>query len=57
MQKVTLDHIYNMPIGQIAELPACKLAQLINEASEVVQKATLLKSWLEGAMSLKYKGE
>ena len=54
MQKITLEQIYNMPIGEIVVLPICQLTRLSNEATENLQKAKLLQSWIEGALALKH---
>jgi hypothetical protein len=52
--RITLDAMRAMPIGEIAALPAEELAVLQEEAGEALKAAKNLKEWLEGAIALKY---
>ena len=52
--RVTLDAIRSMPIGEIAALPAPMLALLQDDAEEAVKAARTLADWLNGAIALRY---
>ena len=52
--RVTLDAIPRMPIGEIAALPTGQLALLTDEAAEALEHARRVKEWLDGALDLKY---
>jgi len=50
----TLNDLPNMPVGDIAGLPADQLALLQEEADEALRSAKLARDWLDGALALKY---
>ena len=50
----SLNDIRNLPIGEIAALPADQLALLQEEAEAAFLAAKNLKEWLEGAIALRY---
>jgi hypothetical protein len=51
----SLDDIRNLPIGEIAALPADQLALLQEDADAVFLAAKSAKEWLEGAIALRYR--
>lgn len=51
----SLDDIQNLPIGEIAALPADQLALLQEDAEAAFLAAKTLKEWLEGAIALRYR--
>lgn len=52
--RVTIDDIPAMPLGDIAALPPDQLALLIEEAAGALDRARRLKDRLHGALDLKY---
>ena len=52
--RVTIEDIPKMPIGEIAALPPDQLALLADEAVEALDRARRVKDRLEGALDLKY---
>jgi hypothetical protein len=52
--RVTIDDIPGMPIGNIAALPPDQLALLADEAVEALDRARRVKDQLDGALDLKY---
>lgn len=52
--RITLDDLPTMPVGEIAALPADELALLKHEADEWLRAAKSLCDWLDGAIALKY---
>ena len=50
----TLNDLPNMPIGDIAALPAETLALLQDEADEALRSAKTTRDWIGGALALKY---
>lgn len=50
----TLNDLPNMPIGDIAALPAETLALLQDEADEALRSAKTTRDWIGGALVLKY---
>lgn len=52
---VTLAKIYKMPVGEIAALDADQLYALQQEASVYLEEVKRLKSWLDGAIVLKFE--
>lgn len=52
--RLSLDDIRNLPIGEIAALPADQLALLQEDAEASFLAAKNLKEWLEGAIALRY---
>jgi hypothetical protein len=53
--RLSLDDIRHLPIGEIAALPADQLALLQDEAEAAFLAAKTLKEWLEGAIVLRYR--
>jgi len=52
--RITLDVIPSIPIGEIAALPADQLALLQEAADEALREARALADWLNGAIALRY---
>lgn len=52
--RITLDNLPTMPVGEIAALPSDQLALLKQEADERLRAAKTLCDWLDGAIVLKY---
>jgi hypothetical protein len=53
--RLTLDAVPTMPIGELAALPAEQLALLQQEAAQELAKAKRLKDWLDSGIDLKYR--
>ena len=51
---ITLADIHQVPVGQIAALPADQLAILKEAADQQLTQAKTVSDWLDGAISLKY---
>jgi len=52
--RITIDDLPTMPIGEIAALPGDQLALLKQDADERLRAAKTLCDWLDGAIALKY---
>lgn len=52
--RIPLDDLPTMPVGEIAALPSDQLALLKQDADERLRAAKTLCDWLDGAMALKY---
>ena len=52
--RITLDDLPTMPVGDIAALPSDHLALLKQGADERLRAANNLSDWLDGAIALKY---
>jgi len=52
--RITLDDLPSMPVGEIAALPGDQLALLKQEADEQLRAAKNLSDWIDGAIALKY---
>ena len=52
--RITLDDLPTMPVGEIADLPGHQLALLKQDADERLRAAKTLCDWLDGAIALKY---
>lgn len=50
--RITLDDLPTMPVGEIAALPGDQLALLMHDADERLRSAKTLSDWLEGAIAL-----
>lgn len=48
------DRLVQIPIGELASLPASELFRLQREVDEALRKAKLAASWLEGALAMRY---
>jgi hypothetical protein len=53
--RLALDDIRKLPIGEIAALPADQLALLQEDAEAAFLAAKTVKEWLEGAIALRYR--
>ena len=53
--RVTLDDIPGMTVGNIAALPVDQLALLAEDARDALDRAKRLRDWLDGAIELKYR--
>ena len=52
---VTLVMVPNIPIGKLAVLSPDQLLSLQSQANEQLQKAKMLKEWLDNSIALKYR--
>ena len=52
--RITLDELRTMQVGEISALPGEQLALLQEEAAERLRAAKTLSDWLDGAIALKY---
>lgn len=52
--RIPLDDLPTMPVGEIAALPSDQLALLKQDADERLRAAKTLCDWLDGAIALKY---
>lgn len=52
--RISLDELRRMAVGDIAALPAEQLALLQDEADEALRRAKTACDWLAGAVALKY---
>ena len=52
--RIPLDDLPTMPVGEIAGLPGDQLALLKQDANERLRAAKTLCDWLKGAVALKY---
>ena len=52
--RISLDELRRMAVGDIAALPAEQLALLQNEAADALRRAKTACDWLDGAVALKY---
>lgn len=53
--KTTLTEVPRIPIGKLATLPSDQLLSLQKQAEEKLQRAKLLKEWLDSSISLKQR--
>ena len=52
--RVTIENIFGMPIGESAALPPDQLVLLAAEAAEALKPARRVQDWLDGALDFKY---
>lgn len=52
--RVTLEQMTQMRVGEIAALPIDQLAMLIDDADALATKAKTYKDWLHGALTIRY---
>ena len=52
--RISLDELRRMAVGDIAALPAEQLALLQDEAADALRRAKTACDWLDGAVALKY---
>lgn len=52
--RISLDELRRMAVGDIAALPAEQLALLQDEAADNLRRAKTICDWLDGAVALKY---
>jgi len=53
--RLTLEGVPMMPIGEIAALPVDQLAMLRQDAAEELARVKRLKDWLDSGIDLKYR--
>lgn len=53
--KTTLMEVPMIPIGKLTTLPSDQLLSLQKQAEEKLQRAKLLKEWLDSSISLKHR--
>ncbi|WP_086620113.1 hypothetical protein [Erythrobacter tepidarius] len=52
--RISLDELRGMAVGDIAALPGEQLALLQDEAADALRRAKTICDWLDGAIALKY---
>jgi hypothetical protein len=52
--RISLDELRHMAVGDIAALPAEQLALLQDEAADALRRAKTICDWLDSAIALKY---
>ncbi|MFY9733740.1 MAG: hypothetical protein WAL02_01200, partial [Rhodoplanes sp.] len=52
--RLRLDDVRHLPVGEIMRLPAEQLALLQDEAVAALDDAKCVKDWLDGAIALRY---
>lgn len=52
--RVTLDRIPNLPLGEISRLPVEQLALLLDDLAEEKARIKRIDDWLNGALNLRY---
>jgi hypothetical protein len=52
--RISLDELRHMAVGDIAAMPAEQLALLQDEAADALHRAKTICNWLDGAVALKY---
>jgi len=52
--RISLDELRRMAVGDIAALPAEQLVLLQDEAADALRRAKTVCDWLDGAVALKY---
>ncbi len=55
IKKITLLEVPRIPIRKLAVLPSEQLLSLREQAKENLQRAKLLKEWLDSSISLKQR--
>ncbi len=53
--KITLSQVPNIPVGTLSKLPPEELLSLQEQALQHLQKAKMLKDWLDNSIALKYR--
>ena len=53
--RIQLNDIDGMQVGDIAKLHVAELAMLMEDADEMAKKAKTYKDWLSGAVAIKYE--
>ena len=52
--RIQLEELRAMPVGEIATLPTEQLVMLLDDAEAALQAARKLKDWLDGAIGLRF---
>ena len=52
--RISLDELRHMAVGDIAAMPPSNLALLQDEAADALRRAKTVCDWLDGAVALKY---
>jgi hypothetical protein len=55
LNKVNLEDVPNIPVGTLSKLTAQELLSLQEQATQFLQRAKMLKDWLDNSISLKYR--
>ncbi len=53
--KITLLQVPNIPVGTLSKLPPEELLSLQEQALQHLQRAKMLKEWLDNSIALKYR--
>ena len=53
--KINLQDVPNIPIGTLSKLAPEQLLSLQEQAFQHLQKAKMLKDWLDNSIALKYR--
>ena len=52
--RIQLEHLHTMAIGEVAALPVQQLAMLQEDAEAALQAAKTIKDWIDGAIGLRF---
>ncbi|NBV06486.1 MAG: hypothetical protein EBS06_04535 [Proteobacteria bacterium] len=55
VDKITLEQVPNIPVGNLSKLPPEELLSLQEQAAKHLQRAKMLKEWLDNSIALKYR--
>lgn len=53
--RIILEQVPNIPVGTLSKLPPEELLSLQGQAAQHLQKAKMLKDWLDNSIALKYR--
>lgn len=53
--KITLEEMMKMPIGDISKLSPKQLCELLHDANNALVNAKKIKQWIEAAVAMKYE--
>ena len=55
INQITIEEVPNIPIGKLSTLAPDQLLSLQEQAEQNLQRAKMLKDWLDSSVSLKYR--